>query len=314
MRNTRRRGSQQPVLARDPVTIVRDGDARIAWTWILQQMSGRPASPQSLCLFDRKDWRIGDAPKPLCIDSPCRQIWADLYLISQFCDLSTIINMVNSGVFLDVVAYGNPLDADIKGVIRSSCRFRNAFSEHLAFWTRLATEGQKRMSSTFACSLPNFQPEDKGPDGLFIGVGGVDCVEIHSVKNSSSNPAPNICSPSFRKKGIPKRGKLLDDFWRKANENFGLGRLDRLLSQVSSSLGVTAQQNVRLALIAECSYNAVVVADDSFATIDLFDGYQRVAADVRRRIATYIGAVNWKEFAEETRQVVERKLKVAGVW
>lgn len=296
------------------VVLISRGEARLAWDWVLQQMSRRPSIPQSLCVYDRKHWKIGGTPKPLCTDSSCPNYWAELYLISQFSDLSTIINMVNMSAFQDVLAYASSLDPDIKGVIQSAKRFRNALSEHLAFWTRLATEAQMRKSSAFACSLPNFQPEDKGPDGLFVGFGATDSVEIHSVKNSLHNPAPNICSPSFRKNGIPKRGKQLDDFWRKTNENFGLGRLDRLLSQVSDSLGVTSQQSIRLALLADCAYNAVVVADDSFAKIDLFDGYQRFPCEVQRRIATYIGAVNWKEFAEKTRRIVERKLKRTGVW
>ena len=296
------------------VVLISGGDARLAWNWVLQQMSHRPIAPQSLCLYDRKHWKIGSTPGPLCTDSPCLNNWADLFLISQFSDLSTILRMVNLNVFQEVIAYIIPLDPDIKGVIISPSRYRNALSEHLAFWTRLATEAQIRRSCAFACSLPNFQPEDKGPDGLFMGLGSVNSVEIHSVKNSLRNPAPNISSPGFRKNGIPKRGKQLDDFSRKANENFGLGRLDRLLSQVSDSLGVTSQQDIRMALLLDCGYNAVVVADDAFARIDLFDGYQRVAPDVKRRIATYIGAVDWKEFAEKTRQTVEQKLKRAGVW
>lgn len=296
------------------ITIASASCLQNAWQWIVSQMTPRPSSPQSLCIFDQKYWRLGRKLQPLCVDDICLDKWADLYLTSQFNDLRTILDMVNTGTFCDVIVYGNSIDPDIRSVIDSARRFRNSLSEHMAFWVRLATEAQLRNCSKFGCSLPNIQPEEKGPDGLFMGLGAVDRVEIHSVKNSIGDPSRYIVSPSFRKYGIPKRGKQLDDFWLKANRNLGLAHLDRMLSQVLDSLDVNAQQSIRMALLSQCNYNAVIVANNAFAKIKSFEGYQRVTPDATRRIATYIGATKWKEFAEKTRRRVKQKLVRAGVW
>ncbi len=64
-----------------------------------------------------------------------------------------------------------------------------------------------------------------------------------------------------------------------------------------------------MGLLAECSYNAVIVADHQYAKAELFEGYAHVTYDVKRRIATYIGSTEWIAVAEETRKFVLAALR-----
>jgi hypothetical protein len=224
-----------------------------------------------------------------------------------------ILSLTNDQLPHDVVIYHGHLDPDVLAVVSSVTRFRNTLSEHLAFWTRLATEGQCCQGIRFACSAPNVQPEDKGPDGVFLAVGIESEVEVHSVKNSINDPSNLISSKGFRSQGVPVPMKQLDDLWRCAHEGHGFVRLDRMLADVSRSLRVSADQSIRMSLLAKCGYNAVVVADQAYATPGLFEGYKHVTPDIRRHIATYIGANGWQRVAEETQNAIKSILQRIGV-
>jgi hypothetical protein len=251
--------------------------------------------------------------------TPCDSViraLGHLYLTSQLGDSDLIFDLVNHGNAQDVVIPSGKLDTDVKNVIDSIRRFHNALSENLAFWVRLATAAQcKKDSLEFACSKPNVQPDDKGPDGLFLATGTTPQVEVQSIKNSIYDPQSLISSKPFRSKGriANKKGKQLEDFYRHARENFGFVRLDDLLSQLCKSLNLSTTREIRIGLLSQCSYNAVVVADNKHAKIELFEGYEHVTQDVKRRIATYIGSSEWKEIAASTRQFIVQRLQQRGI-
>jgi hypothetical protein len=241
---------------------------------------------------------------------------ARLYLASGIGDLEAILDMANGNDPTDIVVPAGSLDEDVKKVIKSQPRFRTALSEHLAFWIRLATTAQcPEDCSRFACSLPNVQPEDKGPDGLFLSTGTTSRVEIQSVKNSIGNPQSLISTKRFRLKGtLSVYKKLLEDFHRFAHENFGFVRLERLLADLCRLLHISTDRQIRIALLSntECSYNAIVVADQQYADVELFQGYQYVTPEAKRRVATYIGSTKWTEVAEQTRRSVLQILEQTG--
>lgn len=298
------------------IIVVPKRDMKDAWEWLIQCISPRPREPSGPCIFDRKLWKNRREREPLKPDCSVLKVLGDLFLASQLGDLTAIINMVNGGNSSDIAIYDGQLDRDTKNIICNRTRFRNALSEHLSFWTRLATAAQSRTHKRtlrFAHTMPNFQPEDKGPDGIFVDAGATMLVEIQSVKSSINNPVPKISSSSFRKRGRAKKGKQLDDFWFKAKKSLGLGRLDRLLSQALAPLNLTVVQKERMGLLLDCTYNAVVVADDKYADKDIFNGYQFVTEEVEKRIATYIGATSWKRVAEDVRRSVRQTLGAAGV-
>jgi len=252
---------------------------------------------------------------------PVVNVAACLYLTSQLQGLQQILEMVRGGPAPDVVEWGPALDSDVKVVIEDSDRFRYALSEHLAFWTRLATAVALQPGSQFGSSPPNLQPEDKGPDGLFAAIGAQVRLEVQEVKSSVGSPRGQIASGRFRSTGRvdtpadgKKTGRLLEDFWLFSKGIVGFHRLDRLADQLCHALGLSTSQVLRVGLISECLYNAVVVADDRYATVDLFEGYEHVTDDVQRRVATYLGADDWRGFAEHVRALVKATLQAAGVW
>jgi hypothetical protein len=255
--------------------------------------------------FDLKVW--GKQTEPL---NPCNKIaevLGNLYLVSQLEDIEVVLDLARNSCSQDLVIPYGDLDEDIKRVIKNRKRFRNHLSEHLAFWVRLAIAAQSGNDfSDFACSRPNIQPEDKGPDGVFIGTGLIDRVEIQSVKNSTSNPQGLISSSKFRQKGeIPNsKPKQLEEFYKLATENFGLVRIDKELADLLRVLKIPANKTIRMGLLADCSYNAVIVADHQYAKIELFEGYEHITQDAEQRVATYISSTKWVEVAEETRQFV----------
>ncbi|HZQ06533.1 MAG TPA: hypothetical protein VFD70_08120 [Anaerolineae bacterium] len=296
-----------------PIIIVTDDELANAWKWIVSEINERPDQCDKYCVYDRKVWENGGNPIPLDTTPGVLTHLARLYLTSQVRYAPLIRDLVNDGRSQNVMLPTGQIDPDIRGVIFDEKRFRHALSEHLAFWTSLATFSKKPTTSKFMCSLPNVQPEDKGPDGLLMAVGSAPSVEIHSVKSSTDNPRPLISSAGFRKSGTASPKKQLDDFWRKANQAFGLIRLGDLVDNVGAYLELTFSQEVRAALLGDCAYNAVVVADDQFSAPDLFEGYERITNDVMKRIATYIGSRNWKEVATETQRIVQEILRGAGV-
>lgn len=294
-----------------PRVILTSAEAQDAWDWVTQNISARPATPGTTCIYDRKSWQ----GKPLDqTDRPHVETAGHLYFISQLGNDQAIMRMVNGDGAQPVIVYTPSLDPDVAVVIKSKRRFRTALSEHLAFWVRLATASLTGVD--FASTLPNFQPEDKGPDGLFVSTGSSTDVEIQSVKNSINDPRTLIATRELRTRGtgLEKKGKLLDDFWLLANKGFGIKRLDRMLSKVYMYLGVSPAQQVQMGLqLGICRYNGVVFADEVHQCSDLFEGFEHVCRDPFRCIATYIGSDSWVAFAESTRQYVLAYLVGKGI-
>lgn len=292
-----------------------------AWQWVVSRMTPRPSAPCHLCIYDETRWRYGAELRELETTFSVAGVAARLYLTSQLHDLHEILEMVRGGPAPDVVEWGPALDSDVKVVIENSERFRYALSEHLAFWTRLGTAVALQPDSQFGSTLPNLQPEDKGPDGLFAAIGVQVRLEVQEVKSSVHSPRGQIASGTFRSTGrvdTPtdgnKTGRLLEDFWLFSKGIVGFHRLDRLVDQLCNALELSTSNALRVGLISECSYNAVVVADGRYASVDLFEGYQHVTDDVKRRVATYLGAEDWRGFAERVRELVKATLQAAGVW
>lgn len=300
------------------IIVVRKHEVREAWNWLLENISPRPDQHCDVCIYDLKVWGSTDVKQPLSPMDSVGAVLGRLYLTSELGDLGAIINMVNGADAQDVIVPPGDLDEDVKNVIKSKKRFRDGLSEHLAFWVCLATATQLyNDGSKFACVLPHVQAEDKGPDGLFLLVGLTTKVELQSVKNSKNDPSYLLSTKSFQKKGQVSsnaRKRLLEEFYKFANQQSGFTRLSQRLSDLCGYLGVQADQKIRMALLSNtsCSYNAVVVADHQYARPDLFKGYQHVTRDIEHRIATYIGSTSWVEVAEATRQVVLQILKQSG--
>ena len=89
--------------------------------------------------------------------------------------------------------------------------------------------------------------------------------------------------------------------------------MEDLLDRTMTPLHPNTTQQLRLGLIKTSSCNAVVVADSRYACDDLFQGYDYVTPEIAKRIATYIGAINWRMLAAETNKVVKRILQDQGM-
>jgi hypothetical protein len=290
-----------------------------AWDWLLNYVQLRPTNPGVVCYFDNKCWN-DDPASPNYQEEYARTytMLSRLYIASQFGDQRCLIEMANGACAQPIFWVAGYLDRDIRAVIDSVPRFRNHLSEHLSYWIRLAIEKKQRGAnyrpnqSEFAYSKPNIQPEDKGPDGLYVEVAPAYKVEVQSVKNSIGNPRNLIASSKFRASGKPTPKKLLDDFWLLRYNSDGLLRLEELLDRVLTPLQPDATQQFRLGLIKTSYCNAVVVGDTQYANEDLFHGYEHVTPEIRTRIATYLGAVNWRALAAETNRSVIQILHING--
>src|SRR5581483_10960206 len=110
-----------------PIIIVTDDELANAWKWIVSEINERPDQCDKYCVYDRKVWENGGNPIPLDTTPGVLTHLARLFLTRQ-------------------------IDPDIRGVIFDEKRFRHALSEHLAFWTSLATFSKKPTTSKFMCS------------------------------------------------------------------------------------------------------------------------------------------------------------------
>jgi hypothetical protein len=268
-----------------------------AWNWLLEGVRPRPTTPSQTCIYDHKQWQIQGAYYPLKVDGKIEKHLGILFLTSEFGDVDQTYNLANFDEVTDINCPAGVLDKDVANVIQEAKGFRDSLSEHLAFWVRLADEAQARVKGQkFAGKLPHVQSRDKGPDGLFISVGQKDYIEIQSVKNSINDPKSLVGTRSFRTSGKihnRKKPKQLEEFWLTANENWGIVRLQRELSNLCRLMEITEQQELfKIALSNKdlCFYNAVVVADEKHAREDVFEGYGHITHDVSRRIATYISS------------------------
>ena len=302
-------GAQKPLPI--PIPLLTQKEIIEAWSWFVSNMSSRPVNHNSLCIFDLKLW--GSNTEPLQPNNQFVAVLGRLYLVAQLGYEDIVFDLVKGDDIQDLIWQFGALDEDIQKVVKSVERFRYHLSEHLAFWVRLAVASQHN-SSNFACSRPNIQPEDKGPDGLFVSTGAENIVEIQSVKSSTSNPQNLISTKKFRQGNLSsvKQTKQLEEFYKFSTENFGLVRLDEKLANLLRILNVSANHTIRMGLLGNCSYNAVVVADHHYAKVELFQGYEHVTHEVEHRVATYIGSTEWKQVAEKTRKSVVQTLNKAG--
>ncbi|HMR99097.1 MAG TPA: hypothetical protein PKE62_07560 [Anaerolineales bacterium] len=305
------------IITAQPRVILERTQVNDVWEWLVSNISDRSVQTPGQCFVDdRKLWGV-NIPQPLSSTDEFLINVAKLYLVSQLGDLSEILGLSKGKGAFELLLVTKNLDQDIRVVIASGRRFRDALSEHLGFWVTLGTITKLHLYEIYAISQPNFQPEDKGPDGLFYGLdaNGNPNIEIRSIKNSTRNPRYLIATGEFRKGGAAHKNKQLEEYYLLVEEEYGFARLDRLLSQVSSHLKVAPNVLTRSALLKNASsYNAIVVANDMFHAPKLFDGFDRVFAAPENRIATYIGADRWAQFAENTRSKVIEILTVCGVW
>ena len=288
-----------------------------AWDWLIQGIRPRPTTPSQSCIYDHKKWQIQGVYHPLRADGIIEKHLAILFLASEFGDDDQIYNLANFGKATDIRHPVGLLDKDVKNIVQERKGFRDSLSEHLAFWVRLADEAQARVEGKkFAGKSPHVQSRDKGPDGLFISVGSKDYIEIQSVKNSISDPRSLVGTTSFRTSGKihnRKKPKQLEEFWLTANENWGIVRLQRELSNLCRLMEITElQEFFKIALSNKdlCFYNAIVVADEKHARENVFEGYAHITNDISRRIATYISSDEWKDLAEKTRQEIKKRLNI----
>ncbi len=294
--------------------LVTNDEMQDAWEWLLDTMSPRPTTPSQICIYDHKQWQDEGQFKPLKPDTVSANRLAILFLVSELGTDESIYRLANCGEVTQISVPTGGLDRDIANVIKEEKGFRDSLSEHLAFWVRLASAAQINVDGQrFACSLPNVQSRDKGPDGLFITFGHTDYVEIQSVKNTINNPRSLVATRKFREHGQihqREKPKQLEELWLTANENWGIVRLQRTLSQLCRLLDIPAEHLFKMSLSKDlCYYNAIVIADQRHASPNVFDGYQYVLDQINRRIATYVSSEKWKELAEMTRQKILAKLR-----
>ncbi len=276
-----------------------------AWKWLKANISNRPGLSPELCFIDdHKLWGIELFQPLLSTDESIEKI-AQLFLISQLGEIPQVIELSKFGNSFNLFLVTRHIDEDIKVIIASETRFRNGLSEHLGFWVTLGSLVNQNCYTNFAISQPNFQPEDKGPDGLFLGLDEAQQahIEIRSIKNSIDNPYYLVATASFRDGGVAQKSKQLEEFYLLAEEEYGFARLDRLLAQVSSYLSLESNQLTRAVLLKNSAkYNAIVVANDAFYSLGMFNGFQRVTDAPEKCIATYIGSDVWTQFAENSAQ------------
>ncbi len=303
-----------------PPTVILEAHQIVkSWCWMKNSINRRPSVKGGRFIFDRKVWQTSSSiTGPLTSAGDAPGFLATLYLAGQFGDHSIVTRLINNNPLDDLVSYLPHVDSDIKVVINSKRRFRNHLSEHLAFWVYLATMTKSGIHWRIARSMPNFQPEDKGPDGVSVTLSSETdsgVVEVHSVKNSINNPRNLISTGSMRNKGKPKNpAKILDEFWYLAHEGHGFGRLDRELHEVFQQLDISPEKSLRMSLLTKCNYDAAVIADDEHADSNAFSGFEHVTDEAERCVATYIGSRCWTDLAESTRNRAICSLISSGIW
>lgn len=307
-------GTEQMQLSFLP--LVDENELKSAWIWLRDEMQPHSQQTCQSCIYDHKKWKVQGAPKSLKADGSIEKHLGILFLASEFGDAEQIYKLVNFNRTMTINRLPGLLDKDILNVIKEKKGFRDSLSEHLAFWVRLASEAKVCPSGQrFVGKLPHIQSRDKGSDGLFIAVGQKDYIEIQSVKNSIRDPRAQVGTKSFRTNGKVlnrKKPKQLEEFWLTANENWGIQRLQRELTSLCLVLGTTNKDFFKMALGNKnlCFYNAIVVADEKYAREAVFEGYEHVTSDVKRRLATYISSEQWQFLAEETRRWLLKHLGI----
>ena len=308
-----------PIEVPDNIEIVSVEQVRTSWTWLISNLSPRPdLDPDNCCIYDQKVWGR-ENPVALQQNDPATIYHIScLYLISQLAgDVPDILQIIKENTQSGVCIFTPAPDPDIKVIIENDRRFRHALSETLAFWVQLAEIHNQNLLLNFAVSLPNFHPEDKGPDGLSLGCDEHQnvSVEIRSAKSSIDDPYYLVASAKFREGGEAEKSKMLEEFHLCAIQGHGFNRLDRLLSSLCSAIGLTANQTIRAGFLRNQEiYNAFAIADDQHARYEMFSCYHRVSSNPYKCIATYIGSDEWTQLAENVRTQVITRLTEAGVW
>lgn len=221
-----------------------------------------------------------------------------LHLLAHYGNEQIIRSVIN-GKLNSTLRIALPIDPDSRKVIASQNRFRVTLSETLSFWVFLAAMDLITESPKLYFLMPNFLPEDSGPDGIaLIYYSEGPKVELRSVKSSINNPQGLISSSSFRSGGKPERANQLDDFYLYETGHLGFDRIDRLLFDLSEQMTETIEERFRDALLADCAFNASVVADEDYGERVTYEGILRLKRKATDLIATFVSSVNWNIFCE----------------
>lgn len=300
------------------VTIVKGDQVILAWKWFCQNISQRPSNHSSYgFIFDKKTWASINQGCLLSNDSITINNIHNLYLTSQFSGDPSDLVEISMGVLKDTKLRTRKVEDGIRKIICDQDSFRYSLSENLACWAQLATLAQANFKSKYVVSLPNASPRDPGPDGLslLIGIDQPDIVEIRSVKSAKNrNPKPLIVSTRFANGGDADPTKQIDELFLICSGEHGFIKFDRLLTDIFYRTGRTAQDEYRSALIQKHSkLNAVVVADNQYATPEIFSSFVRIPRLPADRIGTYIGVDNWDTFSRKIQTEVLKTLNSFGL-
>jgi len=312
-----------------PFTIlVTSTEVQEAWDWLLSQVNERPTISESLCkdyIYDHKILTYTSAAFSYKNTDQVKYI-GYLYLASQLAGDPGEIEAIICGNAEDVGIWTPKLDESTRKLIENEDNFRDALSEHLAFWIQWTSLNKSQPFSKLFLSLPNKLPTDAGPDGLslMLGITGKMMVELRSVKNScaKNGPAYMIATKGFcdakkskKSKSTEADAKLqLEEFYKIIEEGYNFLKLNDRLSEGFRYLGIPPSAQVRAGLLrAESCFNAVVVANNKYGNFQIFRGYKRIARKPEEKTATYIGADDWIVYAENVRSFIRKILTNAMV-
>lgn len=294
------------------VQLMTSTQTKAAWAWLLSSLPPRAPLGAELSYDDLVAWQdaVGRLlhPSPRVVASV-----ASLYATSTFSDARALKDLVN-GVGSYPVIVQTPLDQTLRLLYSKEARFRNSLAEHLGFWIPLAIRKKATPAATIAGSKPHVLPEDTGPDGIVLDCGTM-VGELISIKSSLTSPRQMIASAGFRKRGRPvkKSPPQFDEFHLYEKRNHGFVKVTNLALNVAYAAQLSLNQQAQNALLTSFTYHAFVVASHAFADATLFEGFARVADAPARRLATFLGADNWRTFAKQVRAEYRRLFKAADV-
>jgi len=308
-----------------PIELVSSHEFQEAWDWLLDHISvDQNLINEHGYFLDHKHWQFPDSLK--CVDE-CENAdiyLAQLYLISQLSSVSDYLSNLKGHSFSFILRYPEAeLDPDVARVINAEetanhlNSFRNSLSEHLAYWTILASIIKTAGYQDFSIAKPNLQPEDKGPDGLAcVFFEDSSIIKVISVKNSINSPQELISSASFRNdSGIElNEKKILDEFFAFQHHNRGFQRLDEKLNGLLQELHQDAENQIRRILLNNHSqFNASIIANEQYAASNLFSGFHKISDKPIRCIGIYIGSGNWLNLANKVQAKAKEILTENGI-
>lgn len=308
-----------------PTIIVTSQELQEAWDWLISYITIDLSLFEDLGYhLDHKHWRFPDCLK--CIDQ-CENAdiyLARLYLTSQLASVSDYLSDLKGQSYSYALSYpGFELDPDVARIINAKetanhlNSFRNSLSEHLAYWTILATIIKTSGYQDFSIAKPNLQPEDKGPDGLAcVLFEDFSIIKVISIKNSINSPQELISSTSFRNDSVINLNekKILDEFFAFQHNNRGFQRLDDKLNSLLQELHQDAENQIRRILLNNHSqFNASVIANEQYAASNLFAGFHKISNNPIRCIGIYIGSENWMNLANQVQAKTKEILTKNGI-